>query len=71
MQFTWKVGQRVQLHPRTDRWMMGDRYGEVSKEIRLEINNLAVLPEKKLVAVKMDRSGKTLKVHPGNLILID
>jgi hypothetical protein len=26
---SFKAGQRVQLHPATDRWMMGDRYGEV------------------------------------------
>jgi hypothetical protein len=25
----FRVGQRVQLHPGTDRWMMGDRYGEI------------------------------------------
>jgi hypothetical protein len=23
----FEIGQRVQLHPATDRWMMGDRYG--------------------------------------------
>ncbi len=25
----YQVGDRVQLHPSTDRWMMGDRYGTV------------------------------------------
>ena len=28
-QFT--VGDRVELHPATDRWMRGDRFGTVSK----------------------------------------
>jgi hypothetical protein len=23
------IGQRVELSPATDRWMMGDRYGEI------------------------------------------
>jgi hypothetical protein len=26
--------QRVQLHPATDRWMMGDRFGEVLNVVR-------------------------------------
>lgn len=41
-------GQRVQLHPGTDRWMMGDRYGEVVK-----VGSVRVF-------VRLDRSGKTL-----------
>lgn len=49
------VGQRVELHPATDAWMFGDRYGEVVKVGR------------KLVHVKMDRSGKTRKVSPRNI----
>lgn len=48
-------GMRVELHPATDAWMMGDRYGDV------------VLVGRKLVHVKMDRSGKTRKVHPRNI----
>lgn len=41
-------GQRVQLHPATDRWMMGDRFGVVTglKEGR--------------VRVRLDVSGKSL-----------
>jgi hypothetical protein len=42
------VGQRVQLHPGTDRWMMGDRYGEVVRS----------LPAR--VRVRLDRSGAML-----------
>ena len=49
------VGKRVELHPATDAWMRGDRYGEVVK----------VTP--KYVHVKMDRSGRTLKVSPDNI----
>jgi hypothetical protein len=48
-------GQRVQMRPATDAFMMGDRYGNVVKI------------GQKLVHVKMDRSGKIRKVSPGNL----
>ena len=49
------VGQRVSMHPATDAFMMGDRYGEVVKVGKSKIH------------VKMDRSGKTRLVLPGNL----
>ena len=49
------VGQRVSMHPATDAFMMGDRYGEVVKVGKSKIH------------VKMDRSGKTRLVSPGNL----
>lgn len=48
----FRVGDRVQLSPATDSWMRGDKFGEVVK-----IGT-------KVVHVHMDRSGKTLKVHP-------
>jgi hypothetical protein len=51
----FRVGERVSMHPVTDAFMMGDRYGEVSKL------------GKKLVYVKMDKSGKTRIVSPGYL----
>jgi hypothetical protein len=49
-------GDRVQLHPATDRWMRGDRYGEV------------VLVGRKLISVKMDVSGQIAKLHPSNIL---
>jgi hypothetical protein len=51
----WYVGQRASMHPATDAFMMGDRYGDVVKV------------EKTKIHVKMDRSGKTRLVSPGNL----
>ena len=54
------AGRRVELHPATDRWMMGDRYGEVVK----------VEPAR--VRVRLDKSGKAFwfrredVLHPGN-----
>jgi len=46
------VGDRVELHPATDTWMMGDRYGSVIKITRSRVH------------VKMDKSGRTMRVHP-------
>lgn len=52
----YREGQRVQLHPATDRWMRGDRYGTVLRIGR------------KYVRVLMDRSGHTIRVDPENLL---
>lgn len=49
---------RVELSPATDAWMMGDRFGEV---IRVGT---------KYLHVKMDRSGRTLKVSPANVYAV-
>lgn len=50
------IGQRVQLHPATNAWIQGDRYGVVVKIGR------------KYVHVKMDRSGRTLLISPWNIL---
>lgn len=49
---TFAPGERVQLHPSTDAWMAGDRFGTVAKVGR------------KYVHVHMDTSGQTRKVMP-------
>ena len=49
-------GDRVETHPATDRWMMGDRYGTV------------VHTGRKSVSVKLDRSGHTRHFRPNDLI---
>lgn len=46
------VGQRVELHPATDAWMRGDRYGTVERVGR------------KYLSVRMDRSGALLMLRP-------
>lgn len=48
-------GTRVELHPATDAWMSGDKYGDVVRTGRL------------YVYVKMDRSGKVRKVAYQNI----
>ncbi len=51
----FSIGTRIEIHPATNRWMMGDRYGEVKTIGR------------KVLQVQMDRSGKTIRVHPDNI----
>lgn len=51
----YTVGDRVQLHPASSRWMQGDRFGTIE----------AV--GKRLVHVRMDRSAQLAKLHPSNI----
>ena len=52
---------RVELHPGTDRWMMGDRFGDVT----------GINTKTGRVRVKLDRSGKSLWFPPSRLQTID
>ena len=52
----FSVGQHVQLHPATDRAMVGDRFGRVVKIGR------------SLVQVEMFKSGHLIRVHPDKLL---
>jgi hypothetical protein len=47
---------RVEIPAYTDRWMMGDRYGEIVKEGRRNKGGALI------VHVRLDKSGKTVKV---------
>ena len=49
-----KEGRRVEMHPCTDWWMQGDRFGVVTKVDR----------EAGLLRVRLDRSGQTIRVAP-------
>ena len=51
----FKLHDRVQLSPACERWMMGDRYGEV------------VAIGSKLLKVRMDVSGKTIDIIPDRI----
>lgn len=55
----FEPGQRVQLHPATDAWMMGNRYGTVTR-----------IGQHK-VFVRLDRSGKTACVLPRFLMAVE
>jgi len=52
------VGTRVQAHPATDAWMRGDRFGTVAAVGR------------KLVHVRMERSGRVLRFGPDLLTIV-
>lgn len=48
----FQIGDNIELHPATDAWMQGDRFGMVSKIGR------------KYIHVLMDRSDRTLQMLP-------
>lgn len=52
---TFNVGDRIELAPHLDRWMMGDRFGEIVKIGRRYLH------------VKMDASEKVINVVPENV----
>lgn len=53
----FKVGDRIEMHPATDLWMMGARFGYV------------VLVGTKYVSVSLDKIGtRRIQVRPENLL---
>ena len=56
---TYTTGTRIELHPATDAWMRGDRYGEI---VAVQCRRGRVV-----YRVRMDRSGRVLKVAQGNV----
>ena len=50
------VGHRVELHPSTDAWMRGDRYGAIVSFARSTPGGLV-----DTARIKMDKSGRTLR----------
>lgn len=54
---SFKVGDRIELSPATDAWMMGNRFGEVKKLGRAWVR----------VQLDHSRQGLLVSVHP-NLI---
>lgn len=64
-----RIGQRCELHPATDRWMMGDRYGvivAISKRIRSYLDPKD--PRNgQVFTVLLDKSGKRIRFAEGNI----
>lgn len=58
-------GTRVQLHPATDAWMQGDRFGTVIGYGRRSKRQVS---GPRPILVKMDRSGRTRRLHPDNIL---
>lgn len=66
----WAIGERVQLHPATDDWMRGDRYGAVigygrPRVIVARAGEPAVTV--RIVIIRTD-SGRTVRHHPANVL---
>lgn len=55
----FRAGQRVQAHPATDAWMMGDRYGVILKAQRNGV-----------MRVRMDKSHAVRRFRPEDLMEI-
>lgn len=58
-----RIGERVELHPGTDAWMRGDRYGEIVAVIERHGRPTSV-------RVKMDRSGRVLRLDPNRVEVV-
>ena len=52
-----KKGIRVMMHPSTDWWMRGDCYGKVTHVDRA----------KGWLCIKLEKSGKTIRVQPESI----
>jgi len=59
-----RIGERVELHPGTDAWSAGgwcgDRYGVVVAVVERDGQPTSV-------RVKMDMSGRVLRLHPSRV----
>jgi hypothetical protein len=68
---------RVQIPPYTDRWMMGDRYGEVLKVTKRSERYVGVPSNRpkqavyEIAHVLLDKSGKVRKFVLDDCIVID
>jgi len=67
---TYRKGDRVALHPATDEWMQGDRYGTVVGYGRKRdyVNTFTKqVVSTRPVRVKLDRSGRVRRLHPSSV----
>lgn len=71
---TWIAkGARVMMHPASDAWMQGDRYGEVVGYGRKRLYRDMRTGEDTLITplrIKLDKSGKIVREHPDEVIVI-
>ncbi len=58
------MAQRVQIPAYTDRWMMGDRYGDLIKTTVSKRHGFEI------AHVKLDKSGKVYKVIADDLTFV-
>ena len=67
-------GTRVEIHSAHDRWMRGDRFGEITgyghKHQYVDASD-KTLREVCHYIVRLDKSGHTTQFHPDNVSAID
>jgi len=61
---------RVQIPPYTDRWMMGDRFGEVVRVVNKTIRHDRADRVRDVAHVKLDKSGKTIRVLLDDCVVV-
>lgn len=54
----FRPGDRVELHPGTDLWMSGARYGDVTRVTRTHVH------------VRVDKLNRVVRFNPNNLLEI-
>ena len=67
-------GTRVELHPATDHWMKGDRYGTVvgRGHTRDYLDTFTgKVNQERPYLVLLDKSGKKVRLHPTHITEID
>ena len=67
-------GTRVEIHPATDHWMRGDRYGTVVGYGRAREFATSGAGERFMarpVRIKLDKSGKVVRFHDDCVYVID
>jgi hypothetical protein len=68
----YRIGKRCELHPATDAWMRGDRFGTIVSVSKRSSSYLDPRDPRngRTFRVAMDVSGRTLRVSEGNLELL-
>lgn len=52
-----------QLHPATDHWMRGDRYGKVIRQVKPN----RIDPREEFYRVRLDKSRRVITIHVSNI----
>lgn len=65
----YKKGQRIQLHPATDLWMQGERYGEIVQvSLRMSPKGKdGVRKERWHYKVRLDKSERAVWINQRNI----
>jgi len=68
------IGKRVALHPALDRWMQGDRYGEIIGIGNARLYHDTFTGERsrsRPYRVKLDKSEDIIRLHQTSVTIID